>query len=446
MAPKIAWEPTEKQTEFLAASEDEVLFGGGAGGGKSAGLVVDALGLHQRAVANPRYRALLIRRTFSELRDLIDRAQALYPCVSAGAKYHEQSKEFRFPSGAAVEFGYLAADSDRFQYQGREFQYVGFDELTLYSSPVAWEFMRSRLRTSDENLTCFMRATCNPGGVGGAWVQDYWRIPDDGSASKFSLQVGDKTIWRRFIPARLSDNPFLANSGYRERLMSLSAMDRRALLEGRWDVTEIPGQVYKTEIEAAYSDGRICRVPHMPGVPVNTFWDLGRNNATGVWCHQKVGIEHHFINYYEDRLTGLDTYIKWLQSQGYIFGTHYLPHDGDVEELIANKSRKAVLEDARIGDVQCVERINELNDGIDMVRRVFPLCYFDKDACDTGLNGLKSYRYEWNEMQQVWRPKPLHDWASTAADSFRQFAQGYINPVPAGLRRNSRRANNWRTA
>jgi hypothetical protein len=105
-----------------------------------------------------------------------------------------------------------------------------------------------------------------------------------------------------------------------------------------------------------------------------------------------------------------------------------------------------VLEEAKIGKVECVERIDDLNDGIDMVRRVLPACYFDKDNTELGVTGLKHYRYEWNDMMNVWRPTPRHDDASTAADSFRQFAQGFIAPVDDKKRKRREKNRNWRTS
>lgn len=455
------WEPQSRQQEFLSADEDEVLYGGAAGGGKSDAALVDAMGMQQGAIYKRDYQALILRRTFGELKDLIERGRDLY--APMGGKWCGQDKCFRFPSRAIIEFGYLKREEDRLQYQGRAFAYINFEEITQYAGvynrerkawepSVAWTYMKSRNRCKDPSIRCYMRATTNPGNIGHEWVKAYWRIPDDGSATCFKVEVRDEetgevsVVWRRFVPAKLSDNKYLAEGGqYKLKLLQLSTMERRALLGGRWDVVEIPGQIYREELEAIVLEGRICKVPYMPGYPVHTFWDLGRNNCTGIWCMQKIGIEYRFINYYEDRLTGLSTYIKWLQKTGYVFGTHYLPHDGEVEELIANKSRRQVLEDAKIGEVVCVDQIDDLNDGIDMTRRILPACYFDRENTELGVTGLKNYRYEWNEAMNVFRPTPLHNDASTAADSFRQFAQGFMPPREKNPNR-ARRKRNWRTA
>ena len=123
-APTVVWQPTPRQAEFLAASEDEVLYGGSAGGGKTDALVIDALGAQHRAVEQPEYRGLLLRRTYAELKEVVDRTQAIYPRVYPGSRYVEP--DWRFPSGARLEFGYLDRDTDVFRYQSRQFQWIGW--------------------------------------------------------------------------------------------------------------------------------------------------------------------------------------------------------------------------------------------------------------------------------------------------------------------------------
>jgi hypothetical protein len=94
----IIWQPTARQSEFLEASEDELLYGGAAGGGKSDALVIDALGLQVQAVTKPEYRALILRKTFGELKEIVDRTRALYPQIVPGAVYRQQDGLWQFPS------------------------------------------------------------------------------------------------------------------------------------------------------------------------------------------------------------------------------------------------------------------------------------------------------------------------------------------------------------
>ena len=245
---KCLWTPTPKQSEFLSSSFDEVLYGGSAGGGKSDALLIDMLGLDQHSLVWPRYRAILFRKTFPELSELVDRSKEIYPSIFPGAVYNTTDHEWRFPSGAKILFSYMDKDEDRYKHQGNEYQWVGWDELTHWATPVCYRYLQSRTRSTNPDVKCYTRATTNPGGRGHAWVKDHWMIKNDGSPSRFVHvdKFGDKEAksYRQFIPAKLDDNPYLSQSGYREMLMKLPEKDRKKLLDGRWDVVE--GQYFTT--------------------------------------------------------------------------------------------------------------------------------------------------------------------------------------------------------
>ena len=238
------------QTEFLAASEREVLYGGAAGGGKSYGLLADPL----RYFGNPNFNGLILRRTNDELRELIWKSQELYPQAYKGAKWQEKKSQWIFPSGAKLWMTYLDRDEDVLRYQGLAFSYVAFDELTQWQTPFAWNYMRSRLRTTDPTLPLFMRATTNPGGIGHQWVKKCFvdpapagkafdaTDPETGEVLRYPdghEKAGKPLFSRRFIPATLKDNPYLYNEGdYEANLLSLPEMQRRQLLEGDWAVSD----------------------------------------------------------------------------------------------------------------------------------------------------------------------------------------------------------------
>jgi len=219
------------QTDFLAAAETDVLYGGAAGGGKSYAMLVDPLRFAHRAA----HRALILRRSMPELRELIDKSRELYPKAFPGCKFREVEKIWTFPSGAKLEFGYLERDADVYRYQGQAYSWIGFDEITHLNTEFSWNYLASRLRTTDSEITPYMRCTANPGGSGATWVKKRYVNPAPSNESF----VGKDGLTRKFIPARLEDNPYLAEDGrYEQMLKALPEVQRRQLLEGNWDITE----------------------------------------------------------------------------------------------------------------------------------------------------------------------------------------------------------------
>ena len=229
---KVLFHPNEgPQTEFLAAGEKDVLYGGAAGGGKSFAMIVDPLRYcHKKA-----HRALILRRSMPELREMIDKSRELYPQAFPGAKFREVEKLWNFPSGAKVEFGFLERDADVYRYQGQAYSWIGFDEITHLPTEFSWNYLASRLRTTDPEIQTYLRCTANPGGVGATWVKRRYIEPSESNTSF----TGTDGLTRKFIPAKLADNPYLANDGvYEQMLKSLPPIQRRQLLEGNWEVAE----------------------------------------------------------------------------------------------------------------------------------------------------------------------------------------------------------------
>ena len=239
------------QTAFLASTEQEVLYGGSAGGGKSYAMVADPV----RYFNNPNASMLLVRRSTEELRELISVSKQLYPKAIPGIKFMERDKTWVAPSGATLWMSYLDRDDDVMRYQGQAFNWIGFDELTQWPTPYPWNYMRSRLRSSKgSNLPLYMRATSNPGGPGHQWVKKtfidpsehnkpYWATDIDSGEvitwPKGHTRAGEPLFRRKFIPATLFDNPYLSDDGmYEANLLSLPEHQRRQLLEGDWDVNE----------------------------------------------------------------------------------------------------------------------------------------------------------------------------------------------------------------
>jgi len=228
----VAFMPNDgPQTDFLAAGEKDVLYGGAAGGGKSFAMLIDPL----RYCHITEHRALILRRSMPELRELIDKSRELYPRAFKGAKFKEVEKLWQFPSGAKIEFGFLERDADVYRYQGQAYSWIGFDEITHLPTEFGWNYLASRLRTTNPAIKTYLRCTANPGGVGAHWVKKRYVESSDPNTSF----VGHDGLTRKFIPARLQDNPHLAEDGEYERMLqSLPAIQRKQLLEGNWDISE----------------------------------------------------------------------------------------------------------------------------------------------------------------------------------------------------------------
>jgi hypothetical protein len=230
------------QTDFLAANEREVFYGGARGGGKTYSLLIAPL----RFVDKPTSRALLIRRSMPELRDVIFQTQQLYPKAVPGAKFKTQENTWHFPGGARIEFGYCENLQDVLRYQGQSYSWIGVDELPQYDSPDVWYFLRSSLRSADPSIPLHMRATGNPGNRGSRWVKELFIEPckpNTRFSEKVEYELEGRTlsteITRKFIPASVWDNPYLTqDSSYIAMLASLPEVKRKQFLYGDWDVVE----------------------------------------------------------------------------------------------------------------------------------------------------------------------------------------------------------------
>lgn len=224
---------------FLQSPAYEVLYGGQAGGGKSDALVMGGL----RQIDHPQYKALLLRRTFPELRELIDRSLMIFPQV--GGIWNQVDHRWKFPSGATYQFGYCGTYAEAQQYQGQQYTWIGYDEIGQLEEERVWLFLMSRNRAAAPGLVRMMRASANPGGPGHAWLKRRFvsRCAPDGTVVEVdpdNLGSGvspARRTTRAFIRATLRDNPALMESDpeYENRLRLLPELEYRWLALGDWD-------------------------------------------------------------------------------------------------------------------------------------------------------------------------------------------------------------------
>lgn len=263
--------PWPKQRAFLdlkcrhAHQTLEAFYGGAAGPGKSDALLMAAL----QYVHVPRFSALLLRRTMQRLEggnSLMSRLRSwLY---DSDAKWNGNQHTFTFPSSATIEFGYCDSPMDRFEYQGKEYQLIAWDELTEIPLPEdehnPYEFLFSRLRRprcrdhEAPDPECYkcqvagnlahvplrMLSASNPGGLSHMYVKNRF-IPEEalkdaaeGNGEAAPVYWIDKDKTRAFVPAVIKDNPVIDPVEYENALNHLPAVTRARLLRGDWSVVE----------------------------------------------------------------------------------------------------------------------------------------------------------------------------------------------------------------
>ena len=306
--------PTPKQRAFVHDESLEALYGGAAGGGKSDALLMAAL----KYVHVPGYAAILFRRTFSDLAKpgaLMDRSRAWL--LNTDARWNERDHVWRFPSGASLSFGFIDNDADKLNYQSAEYQFVGFDELTQFTSS-QYTYLFSRLRKAGVNVPLRMRGATNPGGPGHLWVKRRYKLPDDVDMGTFY----ESEKGARFYPASLDDNPYIDRASYDLALDELEAIDQQQLRKGRW-VQDAGLLVY------AYDPNRDL-VERLPVLPNGWKWrrvlgiDYGNVKATAL-VSMAFCLEYSNTVYIEasqkwtdlDPDDGAEVVQEWSKNYGY---------------------------------------------------------------------------------------------------------------------------------
>lgn len=192
------------------------------------------------------------------------------------------------------------------------------------------------------------------------------------------------------------------------------------------------GSYYSALMDAAEREGRICAVPYDPMLPVETWWDLGMDDATAIWFVQQArgSGQVRVVDYLEASGEPLGFYASALATRGYTYSRHRLPHDVRVRELGTGKSREEVLKSLGVTPLS-IGKALPVADGINAARMMIPRCWFDAEKTLLGRRSLRRYRREWIEEREVWSSKPVHDASSHAADAFREGAINSQEPREA---------------
>ena len=316
-----------------------------------------------------------------------------------GIKINESELRVDFPWGARIQlFGADSPDSMR----GLYLDGVVLDEYADMSPRIFSEVIRPAL-SDREGGAIFIGSA-----KGGTPFYDLWeRVKDD---TDWFVKVYPASETKVIPEAELADA---------KKIMDEDEYNQE--YECSWTAS-IKGAYYGKQLAEAHEQDRIGKVPYDPRLPVQTAWDLGVGDSTAIWFFQVLGQEVRIIDYHEDSGEGLPYYAKILDQRGYKYGDHWAPHDIQVRELGSGKSR---IETAKMLGIQfrIVPNLS-IDDGIHAVRNTIPRCWFDGKKCELGLQALRNYRKEFDDRRQEYKPRPLHDWSSHAADAFRYLAVG----------------------
>ena len=185
----------------------------------------------------------------------------------------------------------------------------------------------------------------------------------------------------------------------------------------------LPGSIFGKEISDLEDKKHITTVPFDPSLQVHTSWDIGYNDDTAIIFFQEIGHQINIINCFADRNKPFPFYAELLKEKEYSYGNHYAPHDIEVSEFSSGRTRRETAYQHGIRFRVAPKTL--LEDGIHAVKMILPRCKIDVDHCKPLIDALRHYHRKYIERDRVFKTKPVHDWSSHYADSFRVLATGF---------------------
>ncbi len=285
--------PSEKQRQFFADGHKYVAYGGARGGGKSWAVRVNAL---LTAARYPGVTQMIIRRSYPEL--YANHIKPFLRLLPKGSyAYNDTRKELTLPNGSRIVFRYCANDADLLNFQGTECDVMYIDEATQITEE-QFRVLSACVRGAEDGMPKRCYLTCNPGGVGHAWVK---RLFVD------RLYKGcERAEEYSFIQARVHDNHALmrAQPDYIRQLEALPPKLREAWLDGSWDVCM--GQFFEEfrNLPEHYADRRWTHVIEPFEIPADwriyrSFdWGYHRPFSCGWWAVDYDGVTYRILEMY----------------------------------------------------------------------------------------------------------------------------------------------------
>jgi phage terminase large subunit len=369
--------------------------------GKTVGCINDLIRAaltNTRTYPPPRYS--YVAPTYTQAKDIAWGYLKFYSAAVPGIKTSESELWVEYPNGARVRL-YGADNYERLR--GLYNDGVVIDE-PAQMDPRAWpEVIRPTL-SDFKGWASFIGTP-----AGRDW---FYAIDRDAEGQELP-------DWYRFT-IKASESGVIPPEELESLKLGLSEEQYQQEFQCSFDAAVV-GAYYGKLMAQAEADERIIRIPYEPSAQVWTAWDLGMRDATAIWFCQVVGREIRIIDYYESSGADLAHYVNQLRSRPYAYAGHIVPHDAQAKELGTGKSRLEVMESLGMNNIT-VAPMHRVEDGINAVRVFIPKCWFDSKKCARGIDALKLYRSEFDDKLQSFKPRPVHDWTSHAADAFRYLA------------------------
>lgn len=374
----------------------KVLYGG-RGGAKSWAI---ARALLIMGAQRP-LRILCARELQKSIKDSVHKLLAdQVSNLQLDSKYEVQQATIKGTNGTEFFFEGLRHNSNQIKsYEGVDICWIEEAQTTSRSS---WRYLIPTIRKEGSEI----------------WISFNPELEEDETYQRFVVNPPEESV---IMPVSWRDNPWFTDVLKKELEHDKERNYAEYLVtwEGHCRVA-VEGAIFEDELRVANTETRITSVPCDTTKPVNTFWDLGHGDQTAIWFIQKIGFEYHIIDFYQNARKKIQHYMQVLQEKGYIYGTDYLPHDGTSNHLTGSSVEETMVSLGR--RVEIVPRIQAKTDAINAARTVFPMCYFDSERCQEGLQSLKRYRYDVDADTGKVSKNPLHDIYSDGADAFQTFA------------------------
>jgi phage terminase large subunit len=413
----------DKMQGLFAPHRYKVMYGG-RGGAKSWGAARALLTLGTEAPRSDRFagqkqRNLCAREFQKSIADSVHKLLAdQIVALNIPHLYEvQQNSIFHRDPGVGTEFIFEGIRNNITKIKSYEGITRAWVEEAHTTSRLSWEILVPTIRVDGSEIW----ATYNP------------ELETDHIHQTFVIQSPPPDSWVQKFTFR--DNPWFP-AVLRAEMEDLKRRDYDAYLhvwEGFCRQT-LEGAIFAEELRETTQQNRITDVPYDHSLPVDAYFDLGRSDQTSIWFAQRAGFEHHFVDFYQNNLKHIDHYLQMMQQRPYLYGTIWLPHDAKAKQL---GSKMSIEEQVRAKYPSLVRLVPKLSvqDRINAARTVFPQVWFDKNRCSEGLHALRHYRYDVDPHTRQYSLKPLHDWASDAADSFTYFAVASKMPGRKGVLR-----------